>query len=68
MKLIKRCYGCGKPVYPWQDIIRTKLVGKIHRGCAFDAHIKYSYTMAIGERVRHANEEALKALNKEETK
>jgi hypothetical protein len=65
MKLIKRCYGCGKLLYPWQDIVRTKLVGKIHRGCAFGAHIKYYCTMVIDERVRDANEEALKALNKE---
>lgn len=66
MKLIPRCYGCGNPLYPWQDIVRTKLVGKIHRGCAFGANIKYTYTQAIDERARLANEDALKELNKGE--
>jgi hypothetical protein len=60
MKLIKRCYGCGKLLYPWQDIVRTKLVGKIHRACAFTADIKHFYTKAIAEREKHANEASLK--------
>lgn len=68
MNLIKRCYGCRKPLYPWQNIVQTKLVGRIHRECAFSANIKYHYREALNERARHANEEALKELNKEETK
>jgi hypothetical protein len=37
MKLIKRCYGCGKVIWPWQNIINTKKVGYIHKDCLIAA-------------------------------
>jgi len=39
MKYIKRCYGCGEIIWPWQGRIKTQKVGFIHktRGCILDA-------------------------------
>lgn len=41
---IKRCYGCGRIIWLWQDIINTKKVGIIHneRSCILDAWYKLS--------------------------
>jgi DNA-directed RNA polymerase subunit N (RpoN/RPB10) len=40
---IKRCYGCGKIVWPWQDSVLTERVGRIHKGCAFQAKLNLMY-------------------------
>jgi hypothetical protein len=66
MTLIKRCYGCGKLLYPWQDIIRTKLVGRIHTGCAVDARTNYLYDIDIKRLTQQCEKAALRALNEGE--
>jgi hypothetical protein len=68
MKLIKRCWGCGKWVLPWQNIVHTKLVGDIHKGCAFAAMQNYNNNIMYNELRAHTEESALKRLNGEETK
>ena len=68
MKLIKRCYGCDKVMWPWQDTVRTRLVGKIHRVCAFNAHIRYQIRKEFLAFNQHFEEKALKELCKDEAK
>lgn len=47
MKHIKRCYGCGEIIWPWQSIIKTEKVGLVHnnRGCILDAWYKLPWEM-----------------------
>ena len=42
MEVIRRCYGCGKYIWPWQDAVDTKKVGRIHRtrDCVLDSWYK----------------------------
>lgn len=37
MKHIIRCYGCGRIIWPWSDIVKTKRVGSIHKDCLIAA-------------------------------
>jgi hypothetical protein len=68
MKLIKRCWGCGKRVLPWQNTIHTKLAGDIHKGCAFNAIRNYENDKKVRAFNRRLEENALKRLNGDETK
>lgn len=44
MKHIKRCYGCGRIIWLWQETIKTEKVGYVHksRSCILDAWYKLS--------------------------
>ena len=62
----KRCYGCHKLILPWQDSIRTEVVGVIHTGCAFAANVKWvtqQFSDAFFEKI---NREALVSLGVKE--
>ena len=41
MKHIKRCYGCGKLIWPWQNTIYSKYVNAIHKKCLISAYSRY---------------------------
>ena len=43
MKYIKRCYGCGRLIWPWSETYSTEKVGVTHKGCVEAALDKYEY-------------------------
>ena len=68
MKLIKRCWGCGKRILPWQSTVHTKLAGDIHKGCAFMAARNYNFAKEGDKLNQRLEEGALKQLNEGKTK
>ena len=42
MEVIRRCYGCGRYIWLWQDAIVTQKAGRIHdtRDCILDSYYK----------------------------
>lgn len=65
MDLINRCYGCGKLIWPWQNAIKTKKVGRIHKACAFSAIVKQGYEEVLANFFIDPNMKAEKELGVE---
>ena len=63
MKVLRRCYGCGRYIWSWQDAIDTKEVGRIHntRDCILDSCYKL---LAANAKPMQLVAEALIPLNK----
>jgi len=65
MEVIRRCYGCGRYIWPWQDAIVTQKAGRIHntRDCILDSYYK---VIAAEAKPDSLLEEALAVLDKNE--
>ena len=65
MEVLRRCHGCGRYIWPWQDAIVTKKAGRIHytRDCVLESYYKRLTAHAKPDALY---EEALAELNKNE--
>lgn len=43
MEVIRRCFGCGRCIWPWQDVIVIKNAGCIHNtpDCILKSYYKH---------------------------
>lgn len=65
---LKRCYGCSKVIWWWEDAVDTETVGYVHRECLFAATIKKA-SENLKEAFFHiTNEQAAKELGVKEEK
>ena len=62
MEVLRRCYGCGRYIWSWQDAIVTKKAGRIHntRDCILDSYYR---VIAAKGKPDSLLEEALAKLN-----
>lgn len=69
MKYIKRCYICGRMVYPWQDTVKSEKVGTIHTSCLMVFYRKgysKSFPVIYSDRSEESDRGDGQKMNKEE--
>ena len=61
---MKRCYGCGGLIWPWEDILVSEKLNPIHKKCLIPAYLRY---VLVGKKIHSVYmKEACEMLGVEE--